>query len=189
MKSYEKTTNGLGLRLAPSRFGELPTLIPRFNSRYWPKLNRRKLREYESSIQNTSINSDFCIHIHVFYAEELETILKILTESLDIISAIIITLPSSRRGIRQDINKILNKYLGSHEVVIIETENVGRNIKPLLVDAWEYIAKYKYCLHLHTKRTKGPQRLWPKWLKSVCSSIATRQKILSSQYFLNNTDD
>ena len=184
MKSYEKTTNGLGLRLAPSRFGELPTLIPMFNSRYWPKFNRKQLREFESRIQDSSMNSDFCVHVHVYYAEELETILKILKESLDIIDAIIITLPSNRRGIKQDINNVLNKYLGSHEVIIIETENMGRNIKPLLVDAWKYIAKYKYCLHLHTKRTKGPSKDYGlKWLNSVCSSIATRQKILISQYF------
>ena len=59
------------------------------------------------------------------------------------------------------------------------TENKGRNIKPMIIDAWDYISGFSYCLHLHTKKTKGPgENYGLKWLESICSSIATSIKLL-----------
>ena len=67
------------------------------------------------------------------------------------------------------------------------TENKGRNIKPMIIDAWDYIQDL-VIVFLHTKRTKVQAKLWLKWLESICSSIATRHQIVSARYlFENNT--
>ena len=185
MNMDRNNNNCIELRLAPSRFGEMPTLIPTFNSVCWPRIDNRKIKLFESELKNISKPSNFCVHIHVYYYEELELILKNLQESLDIIDSVIVTLPSNRRSIRDNVNKLLDIYTDKTNKIVIETENVGRNIKPMIIDAWKYISCHRYCLHLHTKRTRGPgDNYGLKWLKSICKTIATRQQILASQYLL-----
>ena len=177
------------LKLAPSRFGELPTLIPSYNSEFWSTFDKNKLRSFESHIKYSNNTGTLCVHIHVYYAEELEVILRNIAESIDIIDAVIITLPVNRSEIKSNINHLGIKYLPGKEIKIIMTENKGRNIKPMIIDAWNYISGFSYCLHLHTKRTKGPgDNYGLKWLESICSSIATRHQIVNARYlFENNT--
>ena len=175
------------LRLAPSRFGELPTLIPYFNSDKWKVVDKNKLQTFESYLKQAKNVGTLCVHIHVYYAEELETILRLLKESIDIIDAFVITLPINRSEIKDNIQRLGATYLGDKDIKIIMTENRGRNIKPLLIDAWNYISGFNYCLHLHTKRTKGPGSNYGlRWLESICSTLATRQQILSARYFFEN---
>ena len=70
---------------------------------------------------------------------------------------------------------LLKKHAKQVSAKIIETENLGRNIKPMIIDAWDSISKFEYCLHLHTKRTKGPGKNYGlRWLKAICKCIATR---------------
>ena len=134
---------------------ELPTLILVIIANSGPHL-KNKLRLFESHIKYSNNTGTLCVHIHVYYAEELEVILRIIAESIDIIDAIIITLPVNRGEIKSNINHLGIKYLPGKEIKIIMTENKGRNIKPMIIDAWNYISGFSYCLHLHTKRTKGP---------------------------------
>ena len=187
---HKVTKSAVELRLAPSRFGELPTLVPVFNSKCWPQIKNKRIKAFEAKIKEMNNINRFCIHIHVYYHEELEVILKELEESLDIINGIVITLPCNRAEIKDNVIELLNKHTKQASVKIIETENIGRNIKPLLIDAWEFISKFNYCLHLHTKRTKGPGKDYGlRWLKAICKCIATRQQILASQYFLEKDNE
>ena len=190
MKMDKITNSAVELRLAPSRFGELPTLVPVFNSKCWPKINNKRINNFESRMKEMTNINKFCIHIHVYYYEELEIILEELEESFDIINAMIITLPYNRAEIKDKVIALLDTYGKNTSVRIIETENIGRNIKPMLIDAWGSISKFEYCLHLHTKRTKGPGNNYGlKWLKAICKCIATRQQILASLYFLEKDNE
>ena len=190
MKMGKVTKTAIELKLAPSRFAELPTLIPLFNSKYWPQIKNKRIRNFEAKTREINNLNRFCVHIHVYYHEELETILKELEESLDIINGIVITLPYNRAEIKDDVIALLKKHAKQVSAKIIETENLGRNIKPMIIDAWDSISKYEYCLHLHTKRTKGPGKNYGlRWLKAICKCIATRQQILASQYLLEKDSE
>ena len=177
------------LSLAPSRFNELPTLIPIFNSESWSILSEKKLSTPFASMVLKSTIKDLCVSIHTFYAEELEIILGKLEESFKIIDRFIITTPYDNKELFVKIESLLAKLNISLKSVIIPVDNIGRNIKPLMIDAWSEISQYKYCLHLHTKRTKGNGVGYGgKWLNSICESIADNSQIRSSLYMLETNN-
>ena len=45
MRMHKVTKSAVELRLAPSRFGELPTLVPVFNSKCWPQIKNKRIAE------------------------------------------------------------------------------------------------------------------------------------------------
>lgn len=167
--------------LAPSRFDELPALVPDFDSTKWPILKDNLITDKYSMIAVDNAHKQFCVHIHSFYAEEFIVIMRYLKPSLSIIGGLIITIPHEKKYLAEEIEKQIEKFGVSRKTKIIFIDNIGRNIKPLLIDAWEEISKYKYCLHLHTKRTKGKGGNYGgKWLGCICNSIASEKGIKSA---------
>ena len=172
--------------IAPSRFNELPALIHDFDSSKWPILNKKTIIENESDLSIDKKNNKFCVHIHAFYLDEFFCIMEFLEPSFNIIDKLIVTVVEKNEPIKDGIVNSLSNYGISHKSKIILVDNIGRNIKPLLIDAWQEISKFEYCLHLHTKRTKGRGKDYGRgWLNSICNSIATKIQIEHALYLLN----
>ena len=185
----KKIAGRIELALAPSRFSELPTLIPVYNSESWPVLSNQNLSTPYSCMVIKNTRKDFCVSIHDIYEEELEIILCELEESFEIIDRFIITAPIDNEELVIKIKHLLTRLNIDSKSVILPIDNIGRNIKPLMIDAWPQISQYRYCLHMHTKRTKGNGVGYgEQWLNSICSSIANNTQIKSSLYMLETNN-
>lgn len=126
-----------------------PSLIPS------PKLEQ--LLDVKSNYKCDALSSQnvsTAIHIHAFYIEELQIVLRAL-DAAHVGSDIYITTDSEDK--RRQIKSVLETFgpcaIADHVVQILVTPNRGRNIEPLFLHLLDSLSDYTCVLHLHTKRS------------------------------------
>lgn len=163
------------MELVPSRYNEMPTLVPAFEKSDWKRI------EFKNADQeiNDKIDNGVCIHVHTFYIPELSKILNSLKESRGIVGRLIITTSIKSREKLEQIKELISESVYNENSMIINTQNTGRNIKPLFIEAWEEIRRYKYCIHLHTKRTitNKSESYGKEWLESIIFRLSNGRQL------------
>ena len=75
------------MELVPSRYNEMPTLIPAFEKNEWQRI---KYTDMGQTI-GTKIRDMVCVHIHTFYIPELKKIMNSIKDSREAVGRLIIT--------------------------------------------------------------------------------------------------
>ncbi len=110
------------------------------------------------------------VHIHSFYPDTTSQLLDTLRASLPSFDLLISTDSTAKQRLLQsEIRKSqYSEVINNSEVLV--TENRGRNIAPLLLQAIPSFADHDLVLHLHTKKTVH-QEFGQKWRKELLCSV------------------
>jgi hypothetical protein len=121
-----------------------PSLEKGFDFRHYPR----------KSTKDASSNPKTCaVHIHGYHMDGLWEIIEQLKDRASDFDLLITTnCLEKKEAISEHLKKIaLNGSARNWQV--IQTENRGRNIGPLLIDLFDQIAGYECVLHIHTKKS------------------------------------
>ncbi len=110
------------------------------------------------------------VHIHSFYPETTSQLLSNLCTSLPCFDLLITTDSSAKQlQLQSEIHKHPHSTIIRQSEVLV-TENRGRNISPLLLQAIPHFADHDLILHLHTKKSLH-QQFGEEWREELMRSV------------------
>ncbi|MFH8120273.1 MAG: rhamnan synthesis F family protein, partial [Candidatus Aenigmatarchaeota archaeon] len=118
------------------------------------------------------------VHVHLFYEDLLEEILKYLS-NLKYQFSLYITCPKDKKD-------ILSKYYikerlkFANEIEIIPVENRGRNFAPLLISLRKKLKDCDYILHIHTKKSLYTGSEQEGWRKHLLDHLIGSEEIVNN---------
>lgn len=118
------------------------------------------------------------VHIHAFYPQDIELLLKSVKPLIDHID-VVITTPSLEK--KSQIDDLLTLYSLKKDIIIRVVPNFGRDVGPMLIGIADLINKYEIFGHFHTKRSPTVEwgALWGKYLwENLIGSGAVISNIL-----------
>lgn len=143
---------------------------------------------YKESISIESLK--VAMHIHVFYPELLEEILKKIRINKKLPDIYISTDSTSKLSL---IKKIISKFRYNGSIKFIKSKNVGRDLSPFLIFFKHKLSQYDIIGHFHTKKSPHiSNHVSSSWRNFLLSNLigyknySMMDKILS--YFLNNPE-
>ena len=126
------------------------------------------------------------VHLHAFYLESCPEIFNILRQTLPKCQLLVTTDCEHKRAC---LEALLTKYTESSEsplgwtYSIIVTPNQGRNVLPLLRDAWPALRSCDLVLHLHTKQSpqSSSGQMWARELVSaLVGTVAQVESVVTA---------
>ena len=75
------------MELVPSRYDEMPTLVPIFDEGKWQTVDKTKRKVFRED----ELKELLCVHVHTFYVPELKKILSSLQKYNELVGGLIIT--------------------------------------------------------------------------------------------------
>jgi len=119
------------------------------------------------------------IHIHGYHMDGLwEIIDKLKGRSSDFDLLITTNCLEKREAICEHLKKnTLNS--GARNWQVIQTEDRGRNIGPLLIDLFDRIAGYECVLHIHTKKSEHWDSRSTTWIKDLHKKLIGSAELIS----------
>lgn len=106
--------------------------------------------EFDKTDTMASSNVSVGIHVHAYYKDLLDPILKRLKHVANKFD-LFVTTPSE--DIVKYVQKKAQKLSNMNELHVARCENKGRDIAPLLVEFGSKLLQYDVMLHLHTKKS------------------------------------
>jgi lipopolysaccharide biosynthesis protein len=125
----------------------------------------------ESNVLESSWQSNVLITCHIYHEEYIQRLAKLTQTYSDQMQFLVTT---SKAEIKRDLDA-----LGLVNLRVILTINRGRNFGPLLVDAASEMKKFKYVVHLHSKKSTHSSLAFSQaWADALWSALAENPKIL-----------
>ncbi|MDC0603414.1 glycosyltransferase [Aliiglaciecola sp.] len=90
------------------------------------------------------------IHIHLYYPEILKELLPLISEIYNSIDIFITTVSKYKES---RVNAVLSKQKVVNKVEVVQVENTGRDIAPMVVALGKKLGTYDYVCHLHSKKS------------------------------------
>ena len=177
---------GIGAALNRGRL-EIRKKINRIkgNSRILKSGKYRQVKANDSDLNNTAIlekiDKTIGVHLHLYYEELLEEMLKYLSNipySFDLY--ISCTEYADVKNIKEKSNEIDK----AKKVIIKKVENRGRDIKPLFIDFRKEIMAYDYFIHIHTKKSLYSDRERVSWRRHSLESLLGSKELVGKLFSL-----
>ena len=102
------------------------------------------------SLNNLNYDSKIAVHIHLFYEDLINDIIKI-TNEIPVKFDLYISVCS--KNVIEKIEKYIFKNSKANFFEIKIVSNKGRDVLPFLIQMKKVIKKYKYICHLHSKKS------------------------------------
>ena len=133
-------------------------------------------RECNYNLLNLQNRSLISIHVHIYY-EDL--IYEIVNKTNNIPTKFDLYISTVSLYKKQKIEQYIKIYSNSNKYEIIIVKNKGRDILPFLIQMKLKIKQYKYCCHLHTKKSLHDIILGTNWRNYLYDNLLGNREAIS----------
>lgn len=105
----------------------------------------------ENMPDNMQYKTQICIQAHIFYLDICE---DIINQSNKIPYPFDIFISTDNNEKAEYIKKYFNTYSNAVNVIVEVFENKGRDVYPFIAQMTNYITKYNFICHIHSKKSK-----------------------------------
>ena len=128
------------------------------------------------NLLNLKNRSLICIQAHVYYEDLIYEIINKTNNIPTYFDFYISTISLLKK---RKIENYIKQYSKSNKYEIIIVKNKGRDILPFLIQMKYKIKHYKYCCHLHTKKSKHDILLGSNWRSYLYENLLGNKEIIS----------
>ncbi|MDD3266143.1 MAG: rhamnan synthesis F family protein [Burkholderiales bacterium] len=159
---------------------------------YNGSISLRKSSGYEFSFLTPSMASNnfnfsdkIAAIIHVYYTDLLDDLLNAIN---NINSQVDLFISTDTFEKEIEIKRLINNYIkGETEIRVLQ--NRGRDIAPMIIGFKDVFSKYKYFLHLHTKKSLHLNNGSNGWLNYALSNLLGSKEIANFNLWLLSHKD